>query len=114
MNLAKPAPRVSPLPFAFLLTLSLIFCVVGLQLDLAQAAEVPITLISVTSPAAPFSDATLTVSTTHRQTAQSSCTTSQGRRGPRVSSRRYPAAWAERVGPGVLAPTRSRVGGPSW
>jgi len=51
------------LPVAYLLTLSLIFCVVGLQLGLAQAAEVPITLISVTSPAAPFTDATLTIST---------------------------------------------------
>src|SRR5260370_25809218 len=49
--------------FRSLFAFSLIFCWVGLQLGPAQAADLPITLISVTSPAAPFSDATLIVST---------------------------------------------------
>jgi len=71
MEAAGPAPRrsrlpfhLSPLPVARLLTLSLAFCLVGLQFGPARAADLPITLISVTSPAAPFSDATLTISTT--------------------------------------------------
>jgi len=55
--------RFTVLPVTLLLTLGLTLCLVGLQLGPAQAAEVPITLISVTSPAAPFTDATLTIST---------------------------------------------------
>jgi len=51
------------LPVARLLALSLTLCLVGLQLGPARAADLLITLISVTSPAAPFSDATLTIST---------------------------------------------------
>lgn len=51
------------LPVAQLLALGLTFCLVGLQLGPARAADLLITLISVTSPAAPFSDATLTIST---------------------------------------------------
>jgi hypothetical protein len=55
--------RFTVLPVARLLTLGLTLCLVGLYLDPARAADLPITLISVTSPAAPFTDATLTVST---------------------------------------------------
>jgi hypothetical protein len=51
------------LPAAHLLALGLTLCLVGLQLGPARAADLPITLISVTSPAAPFSDAALTIST---------------------------------------------------
>src|SRR5260370_12624404 len=70
MEPARSAPRRSGrlsrftvFPVAHLLTLGLTLCLVGLQLGPAQAADVFITVISVTSPAAPFSDATLTVST---------------------------------------------------
>jgi hypothetical protein len=52
------------LPVARLLALGLTLCLVGLQLGLAQAADLSVTLISVTSPAAPFTDATLTIRTT--------------------------------------------------
>ena len=55
--------RFTVLPVARLFAFSLIFCWVGLQLGPARSAELLITLISVTSPAAPFTDATLTVST---------------------------------------------------
>ncbi len=48
---------------ARLLSLSLILSLIGHQLGPAQAADLLITLISVTSPAAPFTDATLTAST---------------------------------------------------
>jgi hypothetical protein len=54
-------------PFVFLvsrlLSFSLILNLIGHPLGPAQAADLPITLISVTSPAAPFTDATLTIST---------------------------------------------------
>jgi hypothetical protein len=71
MEAARPAPRCpgrpsrfSVLPVAHLLALGLTLCLICLQLRPAQAADLLITLISVTSPAAPFSDATLTISTT--------------------------------------------------
>jgi len=57
------ASRFTVLPVPQLLALGLIFCLVGLQLGPARAADLLITLISVTSPATPFSDATLTIST---------------------------------------------------
>jgi hypothetical protein len=70
MGPARSAPRrsgrpsrFSVLPVAELLAFCLALCLVGLQLGPARAADLPVTLISVTSPAAPFSDATLTVST---------------------------------------------------
>src|SRR6266851_3184884 len=70
MEPARSAPRRSGrpsrftvLPVARLLALGLTLSLVGLQLGPARAADLLITLISVTSPAAPFSDATLTVST---------------------------------------------------
>jgi len=49
---------------AHLLALGLTLYLVGIQLGPARAADLLITLISVTSPAAPFTDATLAVSTT--------------------------------------------------
>lgn len=55
--------HLSLLPAARLLVLGLILCLVGLQLAPARAADLLVTLISVTSPAAPFTDATLTIST---------------------------------------------------
>ena len=71
MEPARPWPsrsgrpsRSTVLPVAQLLALSLTVCLVGLQLGPARAADLLITLISVTSPAAPFTDATLTISTT--------------------------------------------------
>jgi len=71
MEPAGSAPRRSGRPSHFscssvtrLLALSLTFCLVGLQLGPARAADLLITLISLTSPAAPFTDATLTISTT--------------------------------------------------
>jgi hypothetical protein len=70
MEPARSAPRRSGrrsrftvLPVARLLALGLTLCLVGLQLGPARAADLLITLISVTSPAASFTDATLTVST---------------------------------------------------
>jgi hypothetical protein len=51
------------LPAAHVLALGLTLCLIGLQLGPARAADLLITLVSVTSPAAPFTDATLTVST---------------------------------------------------
>jgi hypothetical protein len=56
--------RFTVLPVARLLTLGMTLCLVGLQLGPARAADLLITLIAVTSPAALFSDATLTISTT--------------------------------------------------
>jgi len=56
--------RLTVRPVAHLLAFGLTLCLVGLQLRTAQAADLPIALISVTSPAAPFTDATLTISTT--------------------------------------------------
>src|SRR6266508_3237868 len=71
MEPARSAPRRSGrpsrftiLPVARLLALDLIFCLVTLQSGPVRAADLLITLISVTSPAAPFTDATLTISTT--------------------------------------------------
>ncbi len=71
MEPAGPAPRRSGrrsrptfFPAGSLVAFGLTLCLVGLQLDPARAADLVITLISVTSPAAPFSDATLTISTT--------------------------------------------------
>ncbi len=68
MEIAGFAPgrpsRLSRLPAVQLLMVSLTLCLVGLQLGPARAADLVITLISVTSPAAPFTDATLTISTT--------------------------------------------------
>src|SRR5712692_4147372 len=67
MELARSAPhrscRRTVLPVARFLALSLILSLIGLQLRPARAVDLLITLISVTSPAAPFTDATLTVST---------------------------------------------------
>ena len=70
MKPAGPALRRSGPPSHFssasvarLLALGLTLCLVGLQLDPARAGDLLVTLISVTSPAAPFTDATLTVST---------------------------------------------------
>ena len=57
------ASRFTVLPVAHLLALGLTLCLAGLQPGPARAADLLITLISVTSPAAPFTDATLTVST---------------------------------------------------
>ena len=51
-------------PVDQLLALGLTLCLVGFQPGPARAADLLITLISVTSPAAPFSDATLTINTT--------------------------------------------------
>ena len=51
------------MPIARFLALGVTLCLVGLQFGPARAADLLITLISVTSPAAPFNDATLTVST---------------------------------------------------
>ena len=56
--------RFTVLPVAQLLAFSLTVCLIGIQLGPARAADLLITLISVTSPAAPFSDATLAISTT--------------------------------------------------
>jgi hypothetical protein len=56
--------RFTVLPVSHLLTLGMTLCLVGLQLGPARAADLLITLVSVTSPAAPFGDATLTISTT--------------------------------------------------
>jgi hypothetical protein len=71
MSLSGVAPRrfgqsarFAVLPVARLLTLGLTLCLVSLQPGPARAADLPITFISVTSPAAPFTDATLTISTT--------------------------------------------------
>src|SRR5713101_652275 len=71
MGPARSAPRCSGRPSRFtvlpvgpLLALSLVLCLVGLPLSPARAADLLITLISVTSPAAPFTDATLTIRTT--------------------------------------------------
>jgi hypothetical protein len=71
MEPAESAPRHSRalsslifLPTARLLALSLTLYLIALQVGSARAADLPITLISVTSPAAPFTDATLTISTT--------------------------------------------------
>ena len=58
----RPA-RFTVLPVHYLLALGLAFCLGGLQLGPARAADLPVTLISVTSPAAPFSDATLIIGT---------------------------------------------------
>jgi hypothetical protein len=58
------ASRFTVLSVACLLTLDLTFYLIGLQVGPARAADLQITLISVTSPAAPFTDATLTISTT--------------------------------------------------
>ncbi len=73
METVASAPRRSRalchltfLPVARLLAFSLTLCLVGLQPGPARAADLLITLISVTSPAAPFTDATLTISTTPR------------------------------------------------
>jgi hypothetical protein len=69
MEPATSAPRRSGrarftvLPVAHLLALGLTVSLVGLQLGPAGAADLLITLISVTSPAIPFTNATLTVST---------------------------------------------------
>ncbi len=70
MEPARPAPRRSRglsrfsfLPAARLLALSLILSLIGLQHGPTWAADLLITLISVTSPAAPFTDATLTIGT---------------------------------------------------
>jgi hypothetical protein len=59
---ARPS-RFTVLPVHGLLALGLTLCLVGLQFGGARAADLLITLISVTSPAALFSDATLTIST---------------------------------------------------
>src|SRR6266571_5197743 len=70
MEPAGPAPyrlqttsRFTVFVVARLLAIGLTVCVLGLQLGPARAADLLITLVSVTSPAAPFTDATLTVST---------------------------------------------------
>jgi hypothetical protein len=55
--------RFTALRLHRLLALGVILCLVGLQLGPARAADLLITLVSVTSPAIPFTDATLTVST---------------------------------------------------
>ncbi|SRR6266851_490414 len=71
MEIAGLVPRrsgrpfhLSPLPVVQLLAFCLALYLLGLHVGPAQAADLPITLISVTSPAAPFTDATLTISTT--------------------------------------------------
>ena len=61
MEPATLTPRRSGRPYP--LALGLTLCVAGLQFGPAQAADLLITLISVTSPAVPFIDATLTIST---------------------------------------------------
>lgn len=66
MEPAGPLPRHPP-PYSrficHLLVLSLTLCPVSLPVGAARATDLLITLISVTSPAAPFTDATLTIST---------------------------------------------------
>jgi hypothetical protein len=71
MGPARSAPRRSGRPSRFtvlpvdhLLALGLTLCLVGLPLSPVRAEDLPVTLISVTSPAVPFTDATLTISTT--------------------------------------------------
>lgn len=71
MEPVRPARRRSGPPSislgllgARLFPFCLAACLVGLSLGPAQAADLSVTLISVSSPAAPFSDATLTISTT--------------------------------------------------
>jgi hypothetical protein len=51
------------LPGVRLLAVSVMLSLICLQVSPARAADLLITLISVTSPAVPFTDATLTVST---------------------------------------------------
>jgi hypothetical protein len=70
MEPAESAPRRSGRLSRFIcwsvvrfLSVGLTLCLVGLPLGPVQAADLLITHISVTSPAAPFTDATLTVST---------------------------------------------------
>src|SRR6266496_2734311 len=95
--------RLGLLPVAQLLPLGLILCLVGLQLGTARAAELPITLISVTSPAAPFSDATLTISTTPGATCSIVVHYKSGpsrAKGliPKVASSSGRVSWTWRVG----------------
>ena len=54
----------SPVPVAQLLSACVALCLVGLGLGPAQAADLSVVLVTVTSPAPPGSDATLTISTT--------------------------------------------------
>src|SRR5713226_2119100 len=61
---SRALSRFTFLPAAHLLALSLALYLVGLQVGSARATDLLTTLISVTSPATPFTDATLTVSTT--------------------------------------------------
>ena len=70
MEAASPAPGYSGRSFRFLvlpvarpLAFCLTLCLVGLQLGPVRAADLVVTLVSITSPAAPFSDATLIIST---------------------------------------------------
>src|SRR6266851_5325478 len=60
---SQQASHFTILPVAHLLALGLILSLLGLQLGPARAADLLITPISLTSPAAPFTDAILTVST---------------------------------------------------
>jgi hypothetical protein len=54
----------SPVPVAQLLTACVALCLVGLRLGPAQAADLSVVLVTVTSPTPPGSDVTLTISTT--------------------------------------------------
>jgi hypothetical protein len=70
MEAASPAPhdcgrsfRFLVLPVARPLAFCLTLCLGGFQLGPVRAADLVVTLVSATSPAAPFSDATLIIST---------------------------------------------------
>ena len=63
MESVRPAPRLAVLPLARLLALGLTLWLIGFEVDPVQAADLPVTLVSLTSPAAPFTDAALTIST---------------------------------------------------
>ena len=70
MEAASPAPHDCGRSFRFLvlpvtrpLAFCLTLCLVGFQLGPVRAADLVVTLVSATSPAAPFSDATLIIST---------------------------------------------------
>lgn len=91
------------LPAAQLLAFCLALCLVGFQLNPAQADDLRVILISVTSPAAPFSDATLTISTAPGASCSIEVRYKSGpsrARGliPQVVSSSGRASWTWRVG----------------
>src|SRR5574341_444627 len=71
MTLAGPAAyrsgsplRLIAAPTARFLVLSVALSLIGLLRAPARAADLPVSLVSITSPAAPFTEATLTIRTT--------------------------------------------------